>query len=242
MPYKTDLGKVVGDKGDCYYPESIEIVNDTEMKINFVKSSDEITQDRFSSNPIDIPMYKPYRYTDNNSVYIGWRVSENEEPVFSIPLDDLKGYVDVETPVPNNISDDKRNTLYIDADLGDIYILNEEGNDWERVHLNLLNYYTKTEIDTFFGLINDEQSEIMTLLKNGIEIPSNTVESPGENVVNVLSNAQVEALMSDIMEQLSYYLKESEIQLLYTNEDGILRIDFSDVHENIVNSGDSNNG
>ena len=140
-------------------------------------------------------------------------------------------YIDIQNDDDNNDNIDSNINAYI------VYedpISHQRKLEQINSVISFDNFYTKDEIDTKYstmeayvqqqvaGVIN-EQQQINELLNDGYTIEEEDY-TLNNNVVNVMSDASIEDVKSQIYEELKEYVKESDI--VFNEETGALNIKY----------------
>lgn len=121
----------------------------------------------------------------------------------------------------------------------DAYIIYEDDNGQRHLEqissiINWSDYYTKVEgqaleesiqasIDARLSYIHEQQQAIYNTLGNNISINESDY-TLGDNVINVMSDASVEELRQQIVEELQEYVKENDIA--FDNQTGTINIKY----------------
>ena len=222
----ANIDNVINDSANIRAPFIIpHIVTENEEKVLKFKLGTE--EDLNNLNNIAIP-YSELKGEDGIST-IGIETID----LTDYSLDDLllnTIYIDVKT--------DDNNADNIDENVN-AYIVYEDHISHQR-KLEQINsigfdkFYTKSEIDDKYDEIVDyigqqvagvihEQGQINNLLNNGLTIQQEEYTS-NDNVVNVMSDASIEDVKSQIYEELKEYVKESDI--VFNEETGTLNIKY----------------
>lgn len=226
IEFTNQQGSTVIPEGDIQLPYLVPVVDNKGGNIVFVPENDAMDfKDSLNSGDSG-----PYNYPTIPLEDIKGDPGEKGDiEVEFLPLNQMV----------DNINRLKPNKIYLDIQPDDIiddgindevnaYIVVDDGNGNKTLNtinkmINLSGYVTQEALTTNIEDIHEyiesniqcvvsEQREIYNMLNNGIEIDDNEIQAqPSESTINVMSDASVEELRLQILNELQEYIKESEI-------------------------------
>ena len=225
IEFTNEQGVTVSPEGSIHLPYLVPVIDDEGGNIVFVPEKDAADFEDSLNNGNN----EPYNYPTIPLEDIKGDPGEKGDiEVEFLPLDWMDNIDNLE---PNKIYLDIQPDDIVDDGINDevnAYIVVDDGNGNKTLNtinkmINLSGYATQenltTNIQDVYQYIESniqcvvsEQREIYNMLNNGIEIDDNEIQAqPSESTINVMSDASVEELRLQILNELQEYIKESEI-------------------------------